>query len=78
MTSLLQFRRTFLARMKSEGTTNDGPSSKKEDYFGDMNPPPTKGEQVDDMKLPRKGGVMMRLTLMMDDGDDGVITFICG
>ena len=42
-----------------------------------MNPPQKKGEQVDDMKLPRKGGVMMRLTSMMDDIDDG-LTFVCG
>ena len=28
-------------------------------------------------KLPRKGGVMMRLTSMMDDNDDG-LTFISG
>ena len=42
-----------------------------------MNPSQTKGEQVDDMKLPRKGGVMMRLKLMMDDNDDG-LTFVYG
>ena len=34
-----------------------------------MNPPRTKGEKFDNMKLPRKGGVMMRLTSMMDDSD---------
>ena len=50
---------------------------KKEDQVEDMNPPQTKGEQVDNMKLPRKGGVMMRLTSMMDDSDDG-LAFICG
>ena len=44
---------------KSDGTTNVGPSSKKEDRVGDM-------------KLPTKGGVMMRLTSMMDDNDDGL------
>ena len=39
-----------------------------------MNPPRVKGEQVDNMELPRKGGVMMRLTLMMDEinNDDKV------
>ena len=42
----------------------------KEDQVEDMNPPRTKGEQVDNMKLPRKGGLMMRLTSMMDDSDD--------
>ena len=42
-----------------------------------MNPPWTKGEQVDYMKLPMKGGVMMRLASMMDDNDDG-LTFVCG
>ena len=41
-----------------------------------MNPPRTKGEQVDDMKLPRKGGVMLRLTSMMDDNDDGLTFFL--
>ena len=30
------------------------------------------------MKLPRKGGVMMRLTSMMDDSDDDGLKFICG
>ena len=35
-----------------------------------MNPPQKKGEQVDNMELPRKGGVMVRITLMMDDSDD--------
>ena len=50
----------------------------KEDQIEDMNPPQTKGEQVDDMKLPRKGGVMMRLTSMMDHNDDDGLTFICG
>ena len=43
---------------------------KKEYQVEDMNPAQTKGEQVDNMELPRKGGVMMRLTLMMDDCDD--------
>ena len=33
----------------------------KEEQVREMNPPRTKGEQVDDMKLPRKGEVMMRL-----------------
>ena len=42
-----------------------------------MNPPRKKGELVDNMKLPRKGGVMMRPTTMMDDSDDGM-TFIYG
>ena len=37
-----------------------------------MNTPRTKGEQVDNMKLPRKGGVMMRLTSIMDGSDDGM------
>ena len=50
----------------------------KEDQVKDMNPPWTKGEQVDNMKLPKKGGVMMRLTLMMDDSDDKGTTFTCG
>ena len=50
---------------------------KKEDQVQDTNPPRTKGEQVDYMELPRKGGVMMRLTSMMDDSDDG-LTFVCG
>ena len=31
--------------------------------------PQKKGELVDNIKLPRKGGVMMRLTSMMDDSD---------
>ena len=43
-----------------------------------MNPPRKKGEQVDNMKLPRKGGVMMRLTLIMDDSDDEGLKFTCG
>ena len=43
-----------------------------------MNSPSTKGEQVDNMKLPKKGGVMMRLTSMMDDNDDDGLKFICG
>ena len=42
-----------------------------------MNPPWTKREQVDNIELPRKGGVMMRLISMMDGSDDG-LTFICG
>ena len=42
-----------------------------------LNPSQTKGEQVDNMDPPRKGGVMMRLTSMMDDSDDG-LTFVCG
>ena len=50
----------------------------KEDQVEDMNPPRTKGEQVDNMKLPRKGGLMMRLTSMMDDNDDDGMTFTCG
>ena len=43
-----------------------------------MNPPRTKREQADNMKIPRKGGVMMRITLMMDDSDDEGLTFTCG
>ena len=50
----------------------------KEDKVEDMNPPQTKGEQVDNMELPKKGGVMMRLTSMMDDSDDDGMTFISG
>ena len=50
----------------------------KEDQVEDMNPPQKKGEQVDNMKLHRKGGVMMRLTSMMDDSDDNGLTFIFG
>ena len=50
----------------------------KEYQIEDKNPPRKKGEKVDNMELPRKGGVMMRLTLMMDDSDDDGITFICG
>ena len=49
----------------------------KEYQVEDMNPPRIKGEQVDNMKLPRKGEVMMRLTSMGDSDDDG-LTFICG
>ena len=49
----------------------------KEYQVEDMNPSQTKGDQVDNMKIPKKGGVMMRLTSMMDDSDDGM-TFICG
>ena len=51
---------------------------KKEDQVENMNPPWIKGEQVDNMELPRKGGVMMRLTSIMDDSDDYGLTFICG
>ena len=36
-----------------------------------------RGSRLMIWKLPRKGGVMMRLTLMMDDNDDG-LTFVCG
>ena len=43
-----------------------------------MNPPRKKGEQVDNIKLTKKGGVMMRLTSMMDDSDDEGMTFTCG
>ena len=50
----------------------------KEDQVEDMNPLRTKWEQVDNMELPRKVGVMMRLTSMMDDSDDDGLTFICG
>ena len=50
----------------------------KEDLVEDMNLPHTKGAQVDNMELPRKGGVIMRLTSMMDDNDDEVSTFSCG
>ena len=42
----------------------------KEDQVEYMNPPRTKGEKVENIKIPRKGGVMMRLTFMMDDNDD--------
>ena len=37
----------------------------KEEQVEDMNPPQTKGEQVDDMDPPWKGGVMIRLSLIM-------------
>ena len=50
----------------------------KEDRVKYMNPPRTKGEKVDNIKLPRKGGVMMRLTSMMNDNDDEGLTFTCG
>ena len=50
----------------------------KEDQVKDMNSPRTKGEQADNMELPRKGGLMMILTSMMDDSDDDGLTFICG
>ena len=43
-----------------------------------MNPPRRKEEQVDNVELPRKGGVMVRLTSMMDDSDDDGLTFTCG
>ena len=43
-----------------------------------MNPPRKKGDKVDNMKLPRKGGVMMILALMMDDSDDEGLAFTCG
>ena len=46
----------------------------KEDQVEDMNPSRTKGEQVDDLELPRKGGVMMWLTSMIDDSDDEGLT----
>ena len=51
---------------------------KKEYQVEDMNPPQTKGEQVYNIKLPRKGGLIMRLTSMMDDSDDKGLTFTCG
>ena len=35
-----------------------------------------KGEKVNNMDPLGKWGVMMRLTLMMDDNDDGM-TFLC-
>ena len=47
----------------------------KEYQVEDMNPPQTKGEQVDNMKIPKKGGVMMRLTLMMDENDDDKVRY---
>ena len=50
----------------------------KEYQIEDMNPPQTKGEHVDNMVLPRKGGVMIRMTSMMDDSGDDGLTFICG
>ena len=56
MTRLVYFRRTFLARRRSDGTTNDGPSSKKEVQVRDMNYPRSKGEQVDDMKNSQERG----------------------
>ena len=49
----------------------------KEDQVEDMNPPRTKGEQIDDMKIPMKEGIMMRLRSMMDDSDDG-LPFVYG
>ena len=36
------------------------------------------GQRGSMLILPRKGGVMMRLKLMMDDSDDDGLTFICG
>ena len=48
----------------------------KEDQVKDMNPAWTKGEKVDNIKIPRKGGVMMILTSMMDDSEG--LTFTCG
>ena len=50
----------------------------KEDQVEDMNPPQTKEEQVDNMELPKKGGVIMILTSMMDDSDNKGLTFTCG
>ena len=43
-----------------------------------MNPPRKKVEQVDSKEHPRKGGVMMILTSMIDESDDNGITIICG
>ena len=37
----------------------------KEEQVKVMNPPQTKGEQVDDMDPPWKGEVMIRLSLIM-------------
>ena len=50
----------------------------KEDQVEDMNNPQTKGEWVDNREIPRKGGVIMRLTSMMYDSDDESLTFTCG
>ena len=50
----------------------------KEYQVEDMNPPRTNGKKVDNMELPRKGGVMMILKSMMDDSDDEGPTFTCG
>ena len=50
---------------------------KKEDQVEDLNPPWIKGGQVDNMELPKKGGVMMRLTSMMDDNDDEGLKLTC-
>ena len=50
----------------------------KEDQVEDMNPPQTNGNKVDNMELPKKGGVMTKMTSMMDDSDDEGPTFICG
>ena len=42
----------------------------KEDQVKDMNPPRPNREQVDNMELARKWGVMMGLASIMDDSDD--------
>ena len=49
----------------------------KEDQVKDMNPPRPNREQVDNMELARKWGVMMRLTSTMDASDDDVLEFLC-
>ena len=50
----------------------------KEYHVEDMNPPQAKGEQVNNMELPRKEGVMIRLISMMDDSDDEGLRFTSG
>ena len=43
-----------------------------------MNPSQKKWEQADNMYPPSKGGVILRLTSMMDGNDDDGLKFICG
>ena len=45
--------------MKRRNTSKIWTLLKKEEKVEDINPPQTKGEKVDNMKLPKKGGVMM-------------------
>ena len=50
----------------------------KEYQVEGMNPHQIKGEQVDNMELPGKEGVMIRLISMMDDSDDEGLRFTSG